>query len=61
MYFENTNISGITNHSCPNNSIRKKRAISKMKTFIPTRIDMDFPGDYELRSYVDSFVRKHGY
>lgn len=61
MYFENTENFEITQHICPNKSIRKRRAISKMKTFIPSRIAMDYPDDLILRNYVNSFIRKHGY
>lgn len=61
MYYENTNNTKITEYQCPNYSLRKKRAISKMKSYVPARISLDYPKNYELINYVSSYIKKHYY
>ncbi|MEK4058513.1 MULTISPECIES: TniQ family protein [Paenibacillus] len=61
MYYENTANTKIPEHRCPNHSLKKKRAISKMKSYLPARIFMDYPKNYELINYVSSYIKKHDY
>jgi hypothetical protein len=42
MNYENTINTKITEHQCPNHSLRKKRAISMMKSYVPARISIDY-------------------
>ncbi|MNF02297.1 hypothetical protein D3C80_2014260 [compost metagenome] len=61
MYYENTIDTKNIEHQCPNHSIRKKRAISKMKSYVPARISIEYPKNYELINYVSSYIKKHDY
>lgn len=61
MYYENTINTRITEYQCPNHSLRKKKAISKMKSYVPARISIDYPRNYELINYVSSYIKKHDY
>ncbi|MDF9841235.1 MULTISPECIES: TniQ family protein [unclassified Paenibacillus] len=61
MYYENTIDTKIVEHHCPNHSLRKKRAISKMKSYVPARISIEYPKNYELINYVSSYIKKHDY
>lgn len=61
MYYENTINTRITEYQCPNHSLRKKKAISKMKSYVPARISIDYPKNYELINYVSSYIKKHDY
>lgn len=61
MYYENTINTRITEYQCPNHSLRKKKAISKMKSYVPARISIDYPKNYERINYVNSYIKKHDY
>lgn len=61
MYYENTIDKKIIEYECPNHSLRKKRAISKMKSYVPARISIEYPKNYELINYVSSYIKKHDY
>lgn len=61
MYYENTIDKKNIEYECPNYSLRKKRAISKMKSYVPARISIEYPKNYELINYVSSYIKKHDY
>lgn len=56
-YYENTINTRITEYQCSNHSLRKKKAITKMKSYVPARKSSDYPKNYELLNYVSSYIK----
>ncbi|MBY3621005.1 hypothetical protein HGO21_15745 [Acinetobacter sp. CUI P1] len=48
-----------TGNICPNNSTKKKRAISKMESFIPLKMAIDGTKRKQI-NYVNTYIKKHG-
>ncbi|WP_342561127.1 hypothetical protein NST84_15720 [Paenibacillus sp. FSL R7-0345] len=55
---ENRKSSYFTGNICPNNSTRKKRAISKMESFIPLELAIDGTKRKQI-NYVKAYINKH--
>ncbi|WP_438496960.1 TniQ family protein [Paenibacillus sp. IHBB 3054] len=62
VLYKNQNIADFNQHNrykCPYTTLKKKRAISKMRSYTPMRIALNWPENNALKDYVDSFVKKH--
>ncbi|MDH6372763.1 hypothetical protein M2444_004592 [Paenibacillus sp. PastF-3] len=47
-------------YSCPNNTMKKRRNISRMKPFTPLDVAINYKGS-DLKNYVDAYVKKYNF
>ncbi|WP_410768712.1 hypothetical protein [Fontibacillus sp. BL9] len=61
MITKNKKRANISENQCPNNSVSKKRAISKMESFSPLRLAIDAMDGLNKKQikYVEAYIKKH--